>query len=388
MAVSPCSYDFFTFLYSAQICKKRRGLETIKLIFVHGTKNNFRDDNLRTDEQNKTFFENVIIPGISLLKDCDSFMWIKRSDINLENVDPTNIFPRGYSPVKPVSEYLPGELIAAQIRNDKPSLLRAPDYALKLAQDYLSITSKGKPVITLTTRELERENNNRTRNIKKSEWHAALKDISKDFTPIVIRDTGKSHDNQLFEGIAECPQAAVHLPFRMALYSSAYLNFTKNAGPSLLLLYGECNTIFLSEYDNDVTALSEDWFKNHFGMDGNSQYPMTTVSKKFVWGKEDRKNIVNFCYENNQKEISSTELNRFSSSENVKASIIAAVRHLIKVMQYNLMLEDVKLYREIEKLNQNYRVFSNLQEDLLKIEKENLPQGTISTLIKEASKYE
>ena len=88
------------------------------------------------------------------------------------------------------------------------------------------------------------------------------------------------------------------------------------------------------------------------------------------------------------KEISSTELNRFSSSENVKASIIAAVRHLIKVMQYNLMLEDVKLYREIEKLNQNYRVFSNLQEDLLKIEKENLPQGTISTLIKEASKYE
>ena len=192
----------------------------------------------------------------------------------------------------------------------------------------------------------------------------------------------------MFEGIAECPQAAVHLPFRMALYSSAYLNFTKNAGPSLLLLYGECNTIFLSEYDNDVTALSEDWFKNHFGMDGNSQYPMTTVSKKFVWGKEDRKNIVNFCYENNQKEISSTELNRFSSSENVKASIIAAVRHLIKVMQYNLMLEDVKLYREIEKLNQNYRVFSNLQEDLLKIEKENLPQGTISTLIKEASKYE
>ena len=63
MAVSPCSYDFFTFLYSDQICKKRRGLETIKLIFVHGTRNNFRDDNLRTDEQNQTFFENVIILG-------------------------------------------------------------------------------------------------------------------------------------------------------------------------------------------------------------------------------------------------------------------------------------------------------------------------------------
>ena len=115
---------------------------------------------------------------------------------------------------------------------------------------------------------------------------------------------------------------------------------------------------------------------------------MTTISKKFVWGKEDRENIVNFCYENNHKDMSSAELNKFSSSENIKASMISALRHLVKVMQHNLMVEDVKLYREIEKLNQDYKVFSNLQEDLLKIEKENLPQGTVNTLIKEASKYE
>ena len=65
MAVSPCSYDFFTFLYSAETCRLRRGLDNVKLIFIQGPKNRFRDDEVRTNEQNETFFDNVVIPGMS-----------------------------------------------------------------------------------------------------------------------------------------------------------------------------------------------------------------------------------------------------------------------------------------------------------------------------------
>ena len=62
MAVSPCSFDFFSFLYAAEICRKRRNLNEIELIFVHGTEGKFRSDNIRTQPQNEMFFHNVIIP--------------------------------------------------------------------------------------------------------------------------------------------------------------------------------------------------------------------------------------------------------------------------------------------------------------------------------------
>ena len=55
-AVSPASYDFFTFLISAEICRKRRGFESISLFFIKGPVSGFRQDKIRTIEQNLTFF--------------------------------------------------------------------------------------------------------------------------------------------------------------------------------------------------------------------------------------------------------------------------------------------------------------------------------------------
>ena len=75
MSVSPCSYDFFVFLYSAEVSRIRRKLEKLKLILIHGPKGLFRHDNIRTHDQNLNFFHNVVIPGISLIPSCDSFLW-------------------------------------------------------------------------------------------------------------------------------------------------------------------------------------------------------------------------------------------------------------------------------------------------------------------------
>lgn len=388
MAVSPCSYDFFTFLYSAEICRVRRGLDTIKLVIVHGTDNYFRNDNVRTSEQNKTFFENVVIPGISLLPICNSFMWMNRDDLNLADTDPTFIFPRGYAPLKPVAEYIPGELIAAMIRGDSPCFLSAPDYANKLASDYISEVSNKKPIITLTMRELERENQNKKRNIKFEEWEAALNELNEDYTPIIIRDTINSHKSQIFSGVRECPQASIHLPFRMALYSQCHLNFTKNTGPALLMLYGKTNTIFFAEYDDDEVAISEKWFKENFGMSSQSQYPMTTISKTFFWGKETRKNILNLSRNHAPSKKNSNELNGFIDNENVKASLVSGTRHLIKVLQYNLMIEDVRLFRGLKNLNAQVGIFSDLNDELLKLDGKVLPKGTVSTLIREEAKHD
>ena len=73
MAVSPCSYDFFTFLISAELCRVRRRFDQIKIVFVQGPKNKFREDNLRSISQNKIFSRNfdsqVLIPTTTITND-------------------------------------------------------------------------------------------------------------------------------------------------------------------------------------------------------------------------------------------------------------------------------------------------------------------------------
>lgn len=387
MAVSPCSYDFFTFLFSAENCRARRGLDTIKLIFVHGTDNYFRTDNIRTLEQNKNFFENVIIPGISLLPFCSSFLWIKRDEINLTEMDPTFIFPRGYKPASPVAEYIPGELIASSIRGDTPSFLHPPEYALALAKSYIDEKSNGKPVVVLTTRELERENKNKTRNIDNTIWKQTFEKLKHDYTPIIIRDTATCSHKPLFDDVIECPQASIHLPFRMALYTLAFLNFTKNTGPSLLLLYGKTNTVYFAEYDNDEIALSEKWFLENFGMVEKSQYPMTTVSKQFYWGKEDQNNILDICKNTDPDLKNSLKLNKLINKSNAQATMISGFKHLLKITRFNLLVEDIHLFKGLEKLNSTYRIFDNLESEFLKFDGNLLPKGTAETLIRESKKY-
>ena len=61
LSVSPCSYDFFAFLISAELHRVRNGFDSLKLIFVPGPEKGYRLDNLRTFEQNDNFFKNVVV---------------------------------------------------------------------------------------------------------------------------------------------------------------------------------------------------------------------------------------------------------------------------------------------------------------------------------------
>ena len=60
LMVSPCSYDFFYFLTSAELHRVQRGLKEMEIVFISGTNFGYRQDSLRTFEQNDMFFKNVI----------------------------------------------------------------------------------------------------------------------------------------------------------------------------------------------------------------------------------------------------------------------------------------------------------------------------------------
>ena len=381
MAVSPCSYDFFTFLYSAEICRVRRGLSNIKLIFVHGPEGKYRKDNIRTFEQNEIFFNNVIIPGTSVLPSCESFMWDERQGISFQSLAAHNIFPRGYTLNQPTAEYVANELVASLFRKDPPGFLEAPSYARKIAEQITNSRAGSAPYVTLTVREIERDNANNTRTINYDVWSDAITKLKeRGIETIVVRDTSHAFCPALFPNTLEAPEASVHLPTRLALYENALLNFTKNNGPGVLQLYSKARSMIFNSFDDDVIALSRKWYSSNYGMCHGDQYPMTTKSTKVIWDNETPAAIIQGADEAMNASENNIELNSFTNIENVKSSLIVAWRHLASQLCYGLMQEDILLFTGIKETNTQFKFFDSVEEPLLELSGEKLSREVVREL--------
>ena len=387
MAVSPCSYDFFTFLYSAEICRIRRGLSDIKLIFVHGPEGKFRKDNIRTPQQNETFFNNVIIPGISLLPSCESFMWLRRQEISFQSLSAQNIFPRGYTLNQPTAEYVANALVASLLRKDTPGFLEAPSYSRKIAEQIANSRTGGRPYVTLTVREIERDNANNTRTINYDVWsEAIIKLREKGIETLVVRDTSQAFSPALFPNTPEVPEASVHLPTRLALYENALLNYTKNNGPGSLQLYSKARTIYFNSIDNDVIALSEKWFAHNYGMKAGDQFPFTTASKKYVWTPETVKEIVSEAINARKTNRDNVNLNGFSDRLQLQHSLSTGLRHLASHLQYGLLVEDVSLFKAIKAINSQFLIFDSVEQPLMDLSGKKIKTEVLDGLLKQANR--
>ena len=121
------------------------------------------------------------------------------------------------------------ELVASKIRQDEIGFLKAPQYACAIADQFVNQQVGDNAFVTLTIREIERDDTNGTRRINVDFWNDAIDRLdSKGFKTVLIRDTSKSFDGKILENAIEAPFAAIHLPTRMALYDKAQLNLTKN----------------------------------------------------------------------------------------------------------------------------------------------------------------
>ena len=388
MAVSPCSFDFFTFLYSAEICRIRRKLDNIQLIFVQGPRNKFRDDNIRSDQQNETYFNNVIVPGISLLPSCSSFMWLDRNQTSFDSLSEKYIFPRGYRLNQPVSEYLSSGLVACMVRQDKHSFLEAPTYAKLLADKLIKNRCPDGKFITVTSREIERDNTNNSRTLNYHVWRKAIRKLaSMGIKTFIIRDTAAASNPPLFEGVEELPEASIHLPFRLAVYERALVNFSKNNGPGGLQLYSKARAVYFNAFDDDVVALSRNWFLSNFGMNEGDQFPLSTLSKSCIWNDESENRIIDEVVNALGSEPNNSLINGFSNRENLLASLVVAFNHLITQLKFGLLAEDINLFMRIKELNHEYSFFDDLDQQLETIPEHYINRKTIQELITNSTNH-
>ena len=199
--------------------------------------------------------------------------------------------------------------------------------------------------------------------------------------PLVIRDTETTFSENLFEGVIEVPVASVHLPFRFALYEHSLLNFTRNNGPSTLMLYGNAPSIFFSEFDTEVIAVSEAWFQKNYGMLRGDQFPMTTKITKFIWGDDD----INYILQEVKAAINAKgvedEVHKFQNASNARASINVAINHFIKCVNFNVMFEDATLLAGISNLNQEFKLIPNLVQ-ITDLQGTKIPTNTLDILAK------
>ena len=367
MAVSPCSYDFFTFLYSAENCRIRRGLDCIDLSIVKGPSHNFRKDNIRTHEQNENFFLNVIIPGISLVPSCVTHRWIDRNEINNKFLEPLEVFPRGYSAQNPTADYVGHDTVASKLRQDTPGCFRAPNYAKNLASEFISTKLNNLPFICVTAREIERDNKNDTRTLDVDIWNEAIEQINRlGIHTVLIRDTISAFSNQsLLQNVTEFPVGSIHLPLRQALYEKSVINFSKNNGPGMLQLFTKNHNVYFHECDEEVTALSSKWFSANYGMVKGSQLPMTRKCNRYFWGPESVADIMSFVSDAKKASLDTSTNNSFSCSENLSRTVEVALRHLCRCINHSTLNEDLRLYHYIEGINKKLKLSNTSILELL-----------------------
>lgn len=376
LQVSPCSYDFFQFLVAAELHRKRYHFPGMELIFLPGPKNGYREDTIRTDEQNEMFFKNVIVPGLSVYSSIAGFQsYSRRSDFQLKRENLEDVFPRGYTVENPVSDYVFNGVTTAYLRQEQPVFFDAPHYAKANAKELLNYYSKGKKTIILTTRELARDDSG-TRSIEQEVWKRFFHELdSSIYQPLIIRDTSKAFcADALFDGIPEISAASIHLPFRLALYQESDLNFFKNNGPAVFGYYSSANAVIFNEFDQNHVALAADWARTHYGMNEGSQQPLTPQNSIILWGKENTsrlKEMLDFDWEDKDK-----YLHPFKDVENLTLTLLTSINYLLRGLVYGILPEDIKTIQVANHHIAQHKFNWNIEDLIKSMEGKQIPLHT------------
>ena len=286
-SVSPPSYDFFEFMQTADLHRRRYSLDGIYFIFVPGPKEGFRDDSLsKSILQRYMLMRNVVVPACWLLPYCKGVSWLKsRDEISpiFESAD--HVFPRGYTLQKPINpEYFKEAQTCAYLRGETLAQLQEPSEYTQMVESFLANKITSQKLITVTVRDAPYYDQ---RNTDCSEWNKFLKKLNPaEYKIIIIPDTFNLW-SQKIEGFEYCEVASVNILFRTALYRQAYLNMLTAQGPVLAAFNSGSPLLMFGPINTDV-ASTEEWYRDKFSLEpeeGN-QYPMYKVNQCIAWGPE------------------------------------------------------------------------------------------------------
>ncbi len=287
LAVAPPTYDFFTFMQTADLHRRRHGYSHIHFIFVPGPKEGFRDDNLPPDVPTRhSKMRNIVLRGACLLASCcgSSYLATRAEAGYFRKACGDSVFPRGYTVERPLNDYMWAGILTAYVRGEVVSQFTAPHESISQAEAYADQVAGERRLITITLRESDYHPE---RNSQINEWDDFIKDLDKEtYAVVVVRETAKAHDKPLFEGVPESPLAAIDVCFRTALYQQSFLTMHVLNGTAAAAIHAGVPLLMFNMVENRCHSSSAEFIRLNQGIGIGDQLPMFPVSQKYIWKKD------------------------------------------------------------------------------------------------------
>jgi hypothetical protein len=393
LAVSPSTYDFFTFLVLCEQQRIRDNFGEIEIIFVASPNKGYKEGGARSFEENDQLFRNVLLPGCQLLPSIKATRFESdRTKITTHDFPTDSIFPLGYCINQPIPDYMYNGIVASHFIGEKPVRFVAPDYAVNSIESYLENNHfHNKKLLVLTTRELSRSDDSGLRSINHKAWTDFFKGLDKNqWQPIIIRDTSATFSNKpLFGDIPEIDFASHHLHLRCAIYQKAFINFCKPNGPGFLALFGSKPMVQFIELDNDFIAMSENWYKHNLGMSMGAHFPLTEKNKIVFWGNES-KEIISEMMElaNNVDKKTPSETHDYFNIQNLAHVADTSFRYALLKITFDIRHEHLKVFYLRDNLIQKKILNGKSSLDIISdLEGISLPIGMRKEVIKNYEKF-
>ncbi len=241
LGVSPPTYDFISFLAEAERYRIARGYDAIDLSFQPGPMHGFRHDDLPPDYPTRKAMLLRVPVGIARLLPSVRNIHI----LSVRQAVGKDVFPPEWSDENPIAHY------GAQYQKGASLMFKASEHAKKWSGKF------AKPYATITVRQSSyhsQRNSNLTEWFKIAEWL-----LRQNIEPIFIPDT----ENSNLGGWNSCPEAALDVDLRAALYEGALINLGVANGPMYLCPFLESRYLIFNINVESSHSSSTEFLLSH-----------------------------------------------------------------------------------------------------------------------------
>lgn len=288
LSINAPGYDIVRFLMLSEIDRIKQNLHAINVVILPDHDNFqgwYKGYTNQSDEFLQWRIRQIVIPCCNLLPSVKQiYLCSSRGEAyTLEKKTAHNIFPEGYSVIKPV-----GVTINFYSRNNdeeikfKPSIIPS-DTASIFIKEWISLHCEGKKVVTVTLRESTCDP---IRNSNLIEWGKFIESLDKnEYFPVILRDTEKA-----FSSVPNCLRGGIvfnepcfNVELRAALYEQSYLNLSVGNGPILLMMSNKFVRFLLFLLQRDESIVASKAAFNSIGLTPGKQLPICTEFQKLIW---------------------------------------------------------------------------------------------------------
>ncbi len=300
LEVMSASFDIIPFLILAEKVRLSRGLESLHVIIVPGSKQGFAKGYFEyyqrmTPDKEKIRFaylewrvRNILVPCCWLMPSCQQMtVCTSRKEAGeIESLLAEHIFPDRYLVDVPVNPNK--NIFQMGVTPDNPTIpsLSATRTACDFVSEWIDKNCRGKKVVTITLREASYEID---RNSNIQDWVKFARSLDRDiYVPVIIRDTEKAFQPvpEEMAGLTIFYEASWNLEIRAALYQLSYLNLFSSGGPMSLAWFNNKCRCLIFKLITETVYITTEKNLNYVGLTVGEQPLYFSKLQKIVWNDD------------------------------------------------------------------------------------------------------